>query len=471
MSRFIKKPVPKLTISILAMLGPAFVWSSVAQGSGELIWWPYFVAKYGTAFIGLLLPAALMQYFINAEVSRYTALTGEGVWAGFRRIGKWYSIPLFMLAFVSFLWFGGYASAGGTALFDLIGFPFGVSEKAGSLFWAYLTMGVFVIGMFFSGSVYKLIEKFMKIIAGITITGLSISVLQPEVFKTASTYFSHLFNPFSVKFPVNWDPLDTSKLVTALAFAGMGGFLNLMYSYWMRDKGVGMSIYSEKVKTLIKKRKEETVSFKGYFFNDTSENKKNWVVWKKYLILDNLFAVLINAFTVTLTAWLALALLYPKGIFPAGWKIAVVQAEFFESWLGTAGRIMFLIIAAAFMSDTWLGLADGVSRQFADFTQSHFKSMQKKSFSRLYYGWLVFLIVVTSITMLLAQPEVLIVITGVISIFAFVLFIPALYYLNYIKLPRTFPKWIVPGKINAFFLWLVWAVYVSIAGWYLIVTF
>ena len=123
------------------------------------------------------------------------------------------------------------------------------------------------------------------------------------------------------------------------------------------------------------------------------------------------------------------------------------------------------------MSDTWLGLADGVSRQFADFTQSHFKSMQKKSFSRLYYGWLVFLIVVTSITMLLAQPEVLIVITGVISIFAFVLFIPALYYLNYIKLPRTFPKWIVPGKINAFFLWLVWAVYVSIAGWYLIVTF
>ena len=65
------------------MLGPAFVWAAIAQGSGELIWWPYFSAKYGLAFVGLLLPASLIQFFVNREVSRYTAITGKGIWSGF----------------------------------------------------------------------------------------------------------------------------------------------------------------------------------------------------------------------------------------------------------------------------------------------------------------------------------------------------------------------------------------------------
>ncbi|MEM1575660.1 MAG: hypothetical protein QW682_07030 [Nitrososphaerota archaeon] len=33
---------------ILAMMGPGVVWASMAQGSGELIWWLYLTAKYTT---------------------------------------------------------------------------------------------------------------------------------------------------------------------------------------------------------------------------------------------------------------------------------------------------------------------------------------------------------------------------------------------------------------------------------------
>jgi len=74
------KKLPKMS-GLLLMMGPAFVWAAIAQGSGELIWWPYFAAKYGAAFIGLLLPASLIQFFINREVSRYTAITGKGIWS------------------------------------------------------------------------------------------------------------------------------------------------------------------------------------------------------------------------------------------------------------------------------------------------------------------------------------------------------------------------------------------------------
>lgn len=32
-----------------ALLGPGLIWMAMAQGSGELIWWPYIIAKYGLA--------------------------------------------------------------------------------------------------------------------------------------------------------------------------------------------------------------------------------------------------------------------------------------------------------------------------------------------------------------------------------------------------------------------------------------
>ncbi len=38
------------------MLGPGIVWLALAQGSGELIWWPRLVAKYGLGFLRFLVP-------------------------------------------------------------------------------------------------------------------------------------------------------------------------------------------------------------------------------------------------------------------------------------------------------------------------------------------------------------------------------------------------------------------------------
>ena len=43
-----------------AALGPGVVWMALAQGSGELIWWPYIVAKYGLTFLFLLFLDSLL---------------------------------------------------------------------------------------------------------------------------------------------------------------------------------------------------------------------------------------------------------------------------------------------------------------------------------------------------------------------------------------------------------------------------
>lgn len=110
---------------ILAYIGPGIVWAGLAQGSGELIWWPYLTAKYGDAFLGLLIPASLMQLWVNIEIARYTIVTGETAMTGFSRIGRWYAALIWCGVFIENIWFGAYASAGGTALAELTGLPSG----------------------------------------------------------------------------------------------------------------------------------------------------------------------------------------------------------------------------------------------------------------------------------------------------------------------------------------------------------
>jgi hypothetical protein len=89
-------PLPEVP-RLWAALGPGIVWMALAQGSAEIYFWPYFVAKYGALYLCLLVPACFLQMPINLEIGRYTVLTGESVFVGFTRLGKGFG--LFMWAF------------------------------------------------------------------------------------------------------------------------------------------------------------------------------------------------------------------------------------------------------------------------------------------------------------------------------------------------------------------------------------
>jgi hypothetical protein len=236
----------------------------------------------------------------------------------------------------------------------------------------------------------------------------------------------------------------------------------------MKDKGVGMAKYSSKVKGLLVK--DDVQKEKSYKFGASISNQKNWRRWLRFLNLDAFLAVFINAFTATLTTLLAFAILNPQGIYPTGWKITVVQAEFFRASFGKIGAVAFLIIASAFMIDTWVGLVDGVARQFADFVYK-IKIFKGRSFRFWYYLWLAFLVLTSFVTVTLAQPGILITIVGVISIFAFTFYIPALWYLNYVKLPKTYPDFIKPKKWESLTLGITWLFYLSVAVIYLLIIF
>ncbi len=454
-------------VGIFAYLGPGILWAALAQGSGELIWWPYLTAKYGAVFLGLLIPAALLQYWLNLELCRFTVLTGETPMTGFTRIGRWFAWLCWIGVFIENIWFGAYAAAGGTALAALTGFPEGWTPRGQSLFWGYLTIAIYLFALVFSKVAYTLVEKFSMVVVVVTMGGIIFAVFQEPVLAVTGEFFSALVPHYTPVSEVsNWDPKDINTVVTSIAFAGAGGFGQLFIAYWMRDKRVGMGAKVGRITSPITGQ-PEAIPATGFVMADTEENKKNYKGWVHYISTENFIGVSLNLVTTIIMCWLAYALLLPKGIVPTGWEIAVVQSAFFEVAWGPVGKALFLIVAAAFLCDAWLQLTDGFSRIQADFFYQNIPGAQKLHFRSWYYIFVGIFTVLTVVTMALAQPGQLIVIRGVVAFLAMAIICPAIVYLNYVMLPRVFPKWIRPHPVTQGLMLLVTATYIVMALGYL----
>lgn len=429
-----------------AALGPGVVWMALAQGSGELIWWPYIVAKYGLGFLFLLIPACLLQFPLNYAIGSYTMLTGETIFQGFVRLNRWVALSLWALMTVSFLWFGAFASAGGTALAALTGFPPGLGERGQTLFWGYLSIALFFTGLVASRLIYVVVERVMWVVAIVTVAGLLVACGHPMVASTVPEFLRGLFVP-PADLPRPWDPADATKLLTAVTFAGLGGFWTLFYSYWLREKGCGMASFMERLEGL--GGRAEVAFSAGIAPGPEPSNSESIGGWRRFLVADTSVGILGNVATTLMTCLLAYAVLFPQGILPQHYELAVVQARFFEISWGAAGRILFLFVAAAFLCDTWMATADAVARIHTDCVMAFFPRARLWPVRRWYLIFLVALTAVTSVTMWFAAPGPLILLSAVIGFGGTVSFTVILLALNHAFLPSVVPKNLCPGRVAA----------------------
>lgn len=408
-------------------LGPGIVLMALAQGSGELIWWPYLIAKYGLGLLYLLVPACLIQWPVIYSIGRYTLLTGESIWQGFIRLHRGFAFGLWMLMTVQFLWFGAFASAGGTAVAALFDFPAGWDARSRSLLWGYIVIGLFHLALIGSRRVYALIEKFMMVVAVVTVVGAIVSVANGKVLAQVPAFVSGMLWP---QWPADrpWQSSDATRLLTGIAFAGLGGFWTLFYSYWIREKGAGMAgapaaATADTSTTALQLPATDAQS--------AGEERR----WRRFLVVDSGIGVFGNMFTTLLMALLAYVALYPTGQTPEGWQLAVVQAKFFELSLGEAGRILFLVVAAAFLADTWMSTTDAVARVHSDILHAYWPGAARRS-PRFWYVTLVTaLTALTAITMPMAEPGPLMMLSAVIGFAGTVLYVFALVLLNYRVVP------------------------------------
>jgi hypothetical protein len=453
----------------LAFFGPGAIYAATAQGSGELVFWPLLVASFGAAFIGLLLPACALQYPVTIEIGRYTVTTGETMFLGFQRVNRFFAILMWIMLFLVYLWFGGYASGAAGGLVQLTGFPGFLSDDGQTLFWSYLIIGVFSLVVIFGRVIYPIIEKIMMAVTAITIVGLIIASLHPTVRAVWGDFFGRLFT-FQFAIPKNLSTENLDILITAIAFAGQGGFGNVLYSYWIRDKGVGMGQFAGRITSPVT-GEPETIPAAGYKFDDSEDNKKNYKGWTRWLHLDQMFGTGANTVTLVLTTLLAYALLFPKGAVPTSDNLVGEQAEFFRNSWGAIGATIFFLVAAAFLADTWLALVDAVSRMHSDFFVANFRAARNWGFRNVYYLWFAILTIVSVVTIPFATPGTLLITVAILQFFAMMLYIPALIWLNYYKIPKTYPQWTRPSNVALAAISVSGLVYIVLGLYYLNIKF
>ncbi|MBI4342283.1 MAG: Nramp family divalent metal transporter, partial [Candidatus Omnitrophica bacterium] len=371
------------------------------------------------------------------------------------------ALVLWVLLALSFLWFGSFASGGGTALAPLTHFPVGWDERSQRLFWAYSSIAVFFVALVFSRVVYTVVERFMEVVAVVTLVGLVIACSHPAVLAQLPSFTRGLIVPQWPP-PRPWDPADATKLLTAITFAGLGGFWTLFYSYWLREKGAGMASRMGHVEGL---RGRHEVEFEaGAVPSDASAALP---MWRRFLMVDSAVGIIGNIVTTLMTCLLAYAVLHPQGLLPDKYELAVVQSRFFELSWGAPGRMLFLIVAAAFLSDTWMATADAVARIHTDCLLSFFPSARRWSVKRWYLICLVIGTVVTCVTMLFSEPGPLILLSALIGFLGTVSFAVFLYLLNHRLLPRHLDRRLCPQRWAAIGLGVSGTAYAALALAYL----
>ncbi|MCH9653845.1 MAG: Nramp family divalent metal transporter [Planctomycetes bacterium] len=243
--------------------------------------------------------------------------------------------------------------------------------------------------------VYNTVEKIQIFLVGM-------------IFLIAVILGIYLIEPYAItsmiqgsvsigKMPDESSGLTTMALLGALAFAGAGGTMNLGQSNFIKDKGYGMGKYIGRITSPITGQ-EEAVSEVGYHFKHTDENQKRWQQWWRAANIEHFFSFFLTCLAcLVLLSLISYSLFYDangqlkEGVaqFGSGLNFIWGQATLLEDRLGGSFKLLFLLMGAAILLTTELGVLDVTARISADILKvNYLRDNERWSLSKLYYTFL-----------------------------------------------------------------------------------
>lgn len=243
--------------------------------------------------------------------------------------------------------------------------------------------------------VYNTVEKIQIFLVG-------------TIFVIAVILGIYLIKPYAVtsmmqgavsigQMPSESSGLSTMALLGALAFAGAGGTMNLGQSNFIKDKGYGMGKYIGRITSPITGQ-EEAVSEAGYHFKHTDENQKLWRQWWRAANIEHFFSFFLTCLAcLVLLSLISYSLFYDangqlkEGVaqFGSGLNFIWGQATLLEDRLGGTFKLLFLLMGAAILLTTELGVLDVTARISADILKvNYLRENENWSLSKLYYVFL-----------------------------------------------------------------------------------
>lgn len=441
--------MPEMKGTFWQMAGPGAVLVGLSIGAGEIIIWPRHIAEFGPGMAWCAVIGVFLQLWINFEVGRWTIATGETVYTGFSRLWRGFG-PVFILLNVMGWLAPGWARASASAAKALlVGPDFAAGTFWGSdTFWTSLTFGVVWLLLFGPKMIYNSVEKAIEIMVVTVTGGLIIVAFAVGTFDTWKELAAG-----AVNFGHKPEGVTTKAMFIALVFAGAGGTSNLFYSFYLRDKNIGMGALIPDMQNPLRGR-SETIPSTGFVYPETPENQARFKTWFRYILKDQcLFFWALNTFTLMLFIFGALAVLHHsksgKPFIPQEgqliWDESQILGEVFGQWgagWGTIGRMLFLIVGVATLFSTQLALVDGVGRSIADILYTNFKFARKRELSWWYMviamSWIVIGCVITSVTEFSGIRELGVLFNAAyMGGFAMAIYVPTILYMNLKLLPKS----------------------------------
>jgi len=387
LDKFQTADLPPRTKSFWKLAGPGAVLVGLSIGAGEIIIWPMTIATYGASMAWAAVLGVFLQIWINLEVARWTIATGETVYTGYSRLWRGFGPVFIGLTIVGWLT-PAWAQVSGSALKALaVGPGFGAGTFWGSnTCWTMVTFAA-VVGLLFGPKfVYQSVERTIEILVLMITLGL---ILVAFFVGTADTWRDLGRGIINVGYR---DPaFPVKQLFIAIVFAGAGGTANLFYTFYLRDKNIGMGSLIPDLQNPLRGR-TETIPSAGFLYPDTAENAGRFRAWWRYIWQDQiLFFWFLNTLTLMLFIFGALAVLHPLGKAPAEgtliWDESVILGDVFGRWgaaWGKIGRNIFLMVGVATLFSTQLAVVDGVARSIADILYTNVAMARKRELSWWY---------------------------------------------------------------------------------------
>lgn len=390
--RDMPEPVP-----LRKMIGPSIMLAGLALGSGEFVIWPYITTQIGFTFFWACVLGVATQYFINMEITRWALVTGESAVTGFARLSRHWAWVLLVLNVVP--WMIPAWSVGAAELIGWLVWEPTVDAATGRVVTPYTTplaiAGLVMCGIILTAGpvIYETVERIQMVLVSLIlllVVVLAVLLVRPDAVAALARGSVSFTIPDSAA-------ISGVTLLGALAFAGVGGTLNLGQSNYVKEKGYGMGRYIGRITSPIT-GKDEPVAEIGYHFPATEENLARWRQWWRAANIEHFLTFFLTCMLcLVLLSLIAYCMFFDEQgaarpqLSEYGSGMGFVRGEAIElrESHGPLLRVLFLVMGVAILLTTEFGVLDAASRISTDIVKVNWlRHSMAWTESRLYYLFL-----------------------------------------------------------------------------------
>jgi len=185
--------------------------------------------------------------------------------------------------------------------------------------------------------------------------------------------------------------ISIAAFLAAFAYSGAGGNLNLTQSIYIKEKGYGMGIYSQKISSLFSNKKDNEVILEGTDCAVTPEDTKRFKKWWRLISIEHAFVFwFLGSISMIFLMLLSYATTYGLAGNAEGISFVINEGSAIGKMIVPFIGTLFLIVVSVMLFQTQLGVMDSTSRIMAEnfaIRKLHGKEKRKINLSKIYYSF------------------------------------------------------------------------------------